>query len=169
MQQNEEPQDIRHKLRRLKEIRYVAEDDGCLDLSAGLAESDDFRSLCLEIAEEAVERELQAEVIEARIKELQARKQRVTRTAETLRDVVLQCMDIRGEATIASPILTLSISRRKPDITITDESRLPAKFFVQPPPELDKRALREAVLIDGEIIDGVTVGNGKISLTIRRK
>lgn len=158
------------KIKQLREMRYAIEgEDFATGLSDELSQAEDFRSLCLDIAEEAVEREVQADAIDVRIKDLQARKQRVQHSAETLRNIVLQCMDTRGEKTIASPTLTLSISTRSPDVVITDESLIPSHFFAPQPPRLDKAALKEAVLKDGEVIDGVTTGNGKISLTIRRK
>lgn len=164
-----EAQDIRSKLGRLKMIRYETESADLTDISDELASSGEFKELCLALAEEAVERELQAEVIERRMKELAERKARILRSAETLRDIVLQCMEIRGEKTISSPALTLSASQVKPGIVVTDESAIPSRFFTPQPPKLDKAALKEAVLTDGEVIDGVTIGNGKSSLTIRRK
>ncbi|QEL19317.1 siphovirus Gp157 family protein [Limnoglobus roseus] len=165
----EETVTIRSKIKQLRDLRYTQESADFSDLSDGLNECDDFKALCLELAEEAVEREHQAEAVEARIKELQSRKQRLLHSAEALRTIVLQCMDIRSEKTIPSPCLTLSVSSKKPDIVVTDESALPSRFFIPQPPKLDKKAVREAVLQDGEVLEGVSLGNGTISLTIRRK
>ena len=162
-------EDIRAKIGRLKRIRYETESADVADLSDELVKADDFRDLCLALAEEAVERELQAEAIDQRMKELAERKARFLRSAETLRNMVLQCMEIRGEKAIPSPTLTLSASQIKPGIVVTDESAIPSRFFTPQPPKLDKAALKEAVLTDGEVIDGVAIGNGKSSLTIRRK
>lgn len=161
--------DIRAKVQKLKRIRYELESTDVASLSDDLVRADDFKELCLDLAEEAVERELHADAIDQRIKELTERKTRLLRTAETLRDLVLQCMEIRGEKKIQSPALTLSTSQVKPGIVITDESAIPSRFFAPQPPKLDKAALKEAVLTDGEVIDGVAIGNGKSTLTIRRK
>jgi Siphovirus Gp157 len=165
----EESISIREKIQRLKKIRYEEEAEDVFSISDDVASSEDFKELCLELAEEAIERELDADAIAARIKELTDRKGRMLRSAETLRDLVLQCMDIRGEGSIASPFLTLSVSKIKPGIVVTDESLIPSRFFTPQPPKLDKTALKEAVINDGEVIDGVGLGNGKINLTIRRK
>lgn len=164
-----EQEAIREKIRRLRDLRYALESDEFADLSDSLTEAEDFKGLCLELADEAAERESQAEAVESRIKDLQARKQRLAQGAETLRNIILQCMVTRGESAISSPVSTLSVSSRSPDIVITDESVIPSRFFIPQTPKLDKKALREAVVNDGEVIDGVTIGNGKISLTIRRK
>lgn len=160
---------IRGRINRLRRIRYEAEGGDAAALSDGLSDAPDYQALCLEIAEEAVEREMQADAVEQRIKELSERKSRLLHTAQTMRDVVLQCMDIRGEKKIQSPALTLSVSQVKPGIVITDESAVPTRFFVPQPPKLDKATLKEAVLADGEVVEGVTVGNGKLTLSIRRK
>lgn len=162
-------QDIRERINQLRRLRYESESADVADLSDVLTRADDFRDLCLAIAEEAVEREHQAEAIDQRIKELTERKARVLRSAETMRDVVLQCMEIRNERKIQSPTLTLSASQVKPGIVVTDEAAIPSRFFTPQPPKLDKSALKEAVLTDGEVIDGVAIGNGKSTLTIRRK
>ncbi len=65
--------------------------------------------------------------------------------------------------------MTLSVSKRAGDLVITDEALLPSRFFKPQPPVLDKKALKDAVIGDGEVIDGASIGNGSISLTIRRK
>lgn len=156
-------------LKRLREIRYAAEPEELDGLGDAIVGSEDFNAACIEIAESAVEHELQAEAVAARIKELTERKSRLLRTAENLRNVVLQSMEIKGVPTIATPALTLSVSKRAGGLVITDESAIPARFFKNPAPVLDKSALKEAVIDDGEIIEGVTIGNGSISLTIRRK
>jgi hypothetical protein len=160
---------IRDKIGNLRRIRYDTESDEVFGLSDGLLESADFKELCLGIAEEAVERELQADAVAERIKELTERKGRLLRTAEAMRNLVLQCMETRGESSIQSPTLTLSAMQVKPGIVITDESAIPSRFFTPQPPKLDKTALKESVLTDGEVIEGVAIGNGKTTLTIRRK
>ena len=156
-------------LKRLRESRYCVEPEDLDGLSDGLSDASDFQSLCLEIAEAAIEHELQAKAVAERIAELTERKGRLSRTSDNLRNVVLQSMEIRGEKTIASPTLTLSVSRRGGDVVITDEALIPSRFFKPQPPVLDKKTLKEAVLSDGEIIEGTAIGNGSISLMIRRK
>lgn len=160
---------LNDKIRRVREMRYEFESQDLSELSEGLSESSEFKELCLSIAEEAVEREVQADAIEARIKEMTERKNRLLRTSDTLRAIVLQCMEIRGEKTITSPTLTLSVATRKPTVIITDEALLPSKFFIPQPPKVDKKAVNDAVLNDGEIIEGATLNNGSVNLTIRRK
>lgn len=161
--------ELHDTLKKLKAIRYSVEDADLEALSEGLTQSTDFESACLDIAEAAVEHELQAKAVADRIAELGERKARLLKTADSLRAIVLQSMEIRTVPTIKSPTLTLSVTRRSGDLVITDESLLPSRFFKPQPPVLDKKALKEAVVTDGEVIDGAAIGNGSISLTIRRK
>ena len=156
-------------LQRLKEIRYSIDSEEFSDFSAELESSSEFTELCLVLAEEAVMREIEASAIDERIKELTARKGRILIGAENLRNVILQAMEIRGQSNITSPTLTLSKNELKPDIVIINEAAIPSEYFLPQPPKLDKKALKEAVLKDGLVLDGVSMGNGKISLTIRRK
>lgn len=160
---------IHDTLRRLREVQYAVEPEDCDGLGDELVAADGFEPLCLEIAEAAVEHELQARAVAERLAELAERKARLLRTSDTLRAVLLQAMEIRGVGSIPSPTLTLSVSRRAGDLVVTDESLLPARFFKPQPPVLDRKALKEAVVKDGEVVDGAAVGNGSVGLTIRRK
>ena len=156
-------------LKKLKEIRYGFEQDDLDLLGDELTQATDFTSACLDVAEAAVEHELHAKAVAERIAELGERKARLLRTADSLRAVILQSMQIRSVPTIKSAVLTLSVTNRPPELVVTDESLLPSRFFKPQPPVLDKKALKEAVVTDGEVIEGAALGNGSISLTIRRK
>ncbi len=160
---------VHDSLKKLKENRYSIEPEDCASLGDGLLQASDFEELCLDIAESAVEHELQAKAVAERIAELTERKGRLLRTSENLRNVILQSMEIKGTQNIKSPTLTLSIAKRGGDLVITDEALIPSRFFKPQPPVLDKKALKESVITDGEVIEGTTIGNGSISLTIRRK
>ena len=161
--------DAHQAITRLRQTRYSIEPEDCESLSGELEKSSNFEELCLEIAESAVEHELQAKAVAERINEMSERKSRLLRTSETLRSILLQSMQIRNVSTIKSPVLTLSVSNRKGEVIVTDESMLPSRFFKPQPPKLDKAALKEAVITDGEVIEGAAIGNGSIGLTIRRK
>ena len=156
-------------LQRLREVRYAVEPEDCDGLGDALVAAEGFEHVCLDVAEAAVEHELQAKAVADRIAELAERKARLLRTSDRLRAVVLQAMEIRGVSSIPSPALTLSVSRRGGDLVVTDESLVPSRFFKPQPPVLDKKALKEAVVRDGEVIDGAALGNGTVCLTIRRK
>ena len=156
-------------LRKLKEVRYSIEPEDCEALSEGLTQATNFEQACLDVAEAAIEHELQAKAVADRIAELSERKARLLKTADNLRAIILQSMEIRSIPAIKSPHVTLSVTRRSGDLVVTDESLIPSRFFKPQPPVLDKKSLKEAVVTDGEVIDGAAIGNSSISLTIRRK
>ena len=160
---------IRETIDRMRRLRFETEDEQFSALSDTLSGSSEFKELCLALAEEVIERELQADMVGERIKELQVRKARLATGADTLRNIILQAMEIREEKSLQYPTVTLSVSDRKAGIIIKDESVIPSQFFKAQKPELDKKAISDAVLKDGEIIPGIETDNGKISLTIRRK
>src|SRR4051812_29696084 len=135
---------LHETINRLKATRYSVEADDLDALSEGLSQSGEAEGLCLEIAEAAVEHELQAKAVADRIAELMERKARFLRTADSLRSIVLQCMKIGGKGSITPPTLTLSVTRRGGDLVVTDESLVPSRYFKPQPPVLDKKALKEA-------------------------
>lgn len=138
------------------------------ELSDTLEGETDLPETLLAIADEVAERETMAEALGIRIKSLQERKARIEKTADTLRSTILQHMDIANIPKITGDGATLSITNLKPDVIIQDESLIPTAYWVPQDPKLDKKKLNAAIA-EGEVIPGAIRGNGKISLTIRRK
>ena len=122
----------------------------------------------LAIAKEVMEREAANSGIVGMIADLQARKNRNETAAETLRTIILQAMDAAGIPTIKGDFCTLSKRNVKGKLMIEDETQIPARFFVTPSPEIDKKALKEA-LENTEDVPGACLSNGGISLTMRIK
>lgn len=122
----------------------------------------------LVVAESVVEDEAMIDAIGAQIRNMTERKSRIEAAAETKRNIILQAMDRAEIDSIRGPLATLTRSRTKPKVEIIDEAMVPARFWVQPDPRIDKKAVNDAVAA-GEIVSGVRQGNGGISLTIRTK
>lgn len=138
------------------------------ELSDAIERSDDLVSDLIALAEEVLDLEVLAEAVALRIGDLSKRKSRYEKTAETLRGIILQAMDINGIDSIPSDVCTLVKSRKRDGVVVTDEALIPSRFFVQQKPKLDKKALNDAVLKDGEVIDGAEMTNGGIQLTIKK-
>lgn len=83
---------------------------------------------------------------------------------EKMRDVLVLLLESAGEVKHISAYGTLSLADKPHGVIITDESKLPEKFF-KIEKKLDKAALNKAV-IGGEIIDGAVLGNGGKTLRI---
>lgn len=111
--------------------------------------------------------EVMVEGLDVKIKELQARQKRYEDRKDFLRTAIEQAMTIGNLKKLELPEATLSLGNRAPGLVITDESLVPSSFWKQPDPVLDKAAIK-AALKDKKEVPGVTLGNGSVSLTIRR-
>lgn len=111
--------------------------------------------------------EVMAAGLKAKAKEFDARLKRYEDRIDFLRSAIEQAMVIGVLTKMELPEATLSLGRRAADVVITDEARVPAKFWKPSEPTLDRKALKEA-LKNKEDVPGATLGNGSVSLTIRR-
>ena len=85
------------------------------------------------------------------------RLQQLKYEAEAEHDRLMQYLERSmlavGKDKIESPILKIGFRKNPPSVNVLDESKIPPRFFVQPPtpePRLDKRALM-AELKDGAV------------------
>ena len=154
------------------ELRKTLEEQGYSDdpqmLLDTLEGETDLNGALLLLADHVQSLTAQAKGIDSRIADLSDRKARVTKSAETLRNIILQAMDTASVPKIAGDCITLSVRKLSGQMTVTDESAIPSAYWRQPPPVLDKAALKEA-LKGGDEVPGAEIGNGGISLTMRVK
>lgn len=122
----------------------------------------------IEVAESALDDEALAAAIQTRIEALQARKSRCETTAEHKRGLIIMAMERAGLKQVKGVSATLSVKPLPGKAVINDEAVMPARFFVPQDPRLDRKALTEA-LRNGEQVEGATLSNGGVSLTIRVK
>ena len=87
--------------------------------------------------------------------------------AERVRALIEQALLIADLPSVKRPRATLSVKRTNPKPLIVEEADIPARFWRQPDPVLDKKAINAAVA-EGEEVPGVTMDNGGTSLQIRR-
>lgn len=123
-------------------------------------------ALCA-VGEEIGELEIQEAGLTAKITELQDRKSRVVASIGNLRGVILMAMDKAELETVRGPLFTITARRTPPKVEVVNEADLPARFWKQADPKIDKTALNEAVK-GGEAVPGTRMGNGGLSLTIRK-
>jgi len=159
--------------------------DFLLDLAEG--ETSLFEVIDALVSADALDAGL-IEGVELAQRNLGYRKERFeTRTARR-RALLEQAMMMLEVKKLERPAATLSLANRKPKVEVTDESAIPSEFF-KSEPKLDKKALNaavEAIMAQREaefaaakaesrepapppLPDGVTLGNGSQSITIRRK
>ena len=100
----------------------------------------------------------------AMIDTIGARQKKAEDRGKRLRGLIEQAMVIAGIDTAKRPTATVTVRKTKPKPIVTDEDLIPAEYWRQPDPVLDRKKLNAA---DGDI-PGVTMSNGGTSLTIRR-
>lgn len=76
---------------------------------------------------------------------MDARQKRLSDRVDTMRAMVLNAMDMLEHLRLDRPLAVLTRKNTPPKLLITDESAIPSSFYDQPPPELSKRALTDAL------------------------
>lgn len=104
----------------------------------------------------------------ARIEDLAARKSRVASRIEAKRTMIEQAMAIAELKTIETDVATATLGKRPRSVVVTNEAEIPAAYWKQQDPTLDKKALADA-LKNNEAIPGAELSNGGSTLTIRRR
>ena len=107
------------------------------------------------------------DAINSRIMSLQDRHTACGGRVKRLRDAIHVCMVAANEKTLRRPEATVTLGNRKPSIQSIDETLLPEQFF-KTTRSVSKSAINEAMK-NGEVVPGVTMDNGGVSLTVRRK
>lgn len=106
--------------------------------------------------------------IKAREAELKERRSRLEKGVARKRALIEQAMLIAEQTELRRPMATLSLATRPGGVVITDESAIPAAYWVPSDPKLDKTALL-AAMKGGQSVSGAEIGNGSVSLTVRKK
>jgi len=107
---------------------------------------------------------------------LEARQARVQKRQETRRTVIGQALRLLETTKIERPSATISLGKKARQLQTTNEAAIPARFWKQPDPVLDKKALKDALLAEERKppeerveIEGAMLDNGGETLTIRRR
>jgi hypothetical protein len=107
------------------------------------------------------------EGIGAHIKDMTARKARLATRRERRREALTKAFQTAGvKGALRCPLGTVGLNATPAKVIPTDEKLIPAEFWTQPAPELDKKALA-AALKSGRDIPGATLSNGGVTISIR--
>lgn len=166
------------------EYQLRRETDAAKTLAASLAEHDDAELIADSIEGEtdllgAIEAALaemdecdvMVEGLKAKIDTFTARKRSVDERKKRVKALIEQAMLSTDQLSLRLPTATLTIRKNAPGLIVKDESVIPSRFFVEqerPAPKLDKAALAAALKTD-EIIPGVSLDNGSVTLSVRSK
>lgn len=155
------------------------EADAARDLIAELAGHDDDTIHDMTEGETGLMEAIDAAILEmdecavivagckAQIETLDARAKKFEGRATRIKGLIEQAMTIADLPSAKRPLATVTVKKIPAKPIITDESKIPSRFFKAQDPKLDKAAINAAIK-DGEKIEGVTMDNGGQSLQIRR-
>ncbi len=145
----------------------IAEDDAEAIRDAIEGETDLFEGIDHALARIAELCAMQ-EAIKTQETRLKARKARLEAQENNIREAILQAMvgaGLDGEK-LERPTATLTVSAKPRELEIITETDVPPRFWTEPEPKIDKRALL-AALRAGEDIEGAKMDNGGVQLSIR--
>ena len=106
------------------------------------------------------------EGIDAHLKTMRGRKERLEARVESRRAVILNAMAIGEIKKLELAIATLSRKPVPSKALVLDETQIPAQFWKRADPTLDKRALLDA-LKGEQIIPGASLSNGSETIAIK--
>lgn len=144
----------------------LASDEAALAEMLG-PETGDVMDILQRLLRGAMHAKDMAEAAGDRIEEIQARRDRYRRRADTMRGVAFSIMDAIGERKIELPDVTATIAAGRQSVVITDEAAIPDQF-VRTKREPDKAALLAALKVGYEI-PGAVLANGIDTLQLRTK
>ncbi len=128
------------------------------DTTEGLT---DLHELLAAVVRGALEDEMLAEALKARMMGMAERRERFELRAEKRRQLVRDLMKL------SAPDFTASLRNAPPHVVVIDEKLIPATFWEQRP-HLRKRELLDA-LKDGAQVEGAMLSNPGMSLSVRTR
>lgn len=135
----------------------------------------DVATILRRLARATLDAKANAAAAEARMEDLQARRDRFKRWEATYRGVILDVMeailprDKDGKMKFADPEFSLSVSAGQPRVIITDEATVPEAYVtVTETKAVNKTQIKYALQL-GEDVPGASLSNGGSVLTVRSK
>jgi Siphovirus Gp157 len=116
--------------------------------------------------------------VKAAVETLRFRAERFEKRRVARRAIIEQALLILSAKKLERPCATFSLTKHPPQLVITDEAAIPARFWISGDPKLDRKELKAALdaaaaVEEGaeppEPIPGAELSNGSVSLTIRRR
>lgn len=89
-----------------------------------------------------------------------ARRRSIEGSVARLREAVETAMRASGEAKVKTSIGTWAFQKNPPSVEVTDEAKIPADYWVEQRPTLDRRAVLDK-LKQGEEVPGAALKQGE--------
>jgi hypothetical protein len=152
--------------RLLEEDAGLAHDETALTELLG-SETGDIDAILARLLRGARHAKSMADAAAEQIEDMQTRKQRYQRRAESMRATAFAIFDAIGRAKMELPDMTVTIRAGQPSVIVTDEDAIP-DIYVRVERKPDKATILSA-LKSGLTVDGCELSNSVASLSIRTK
>lgn len=109
--------------------------------------------------------EYDAAALATEIKRLTNRKRAIEENVQAMKTRLQDAMTATGKTKLKTNLFSFTVRKNAPALMVTDEDKIPERYWVLPEPVLDKAALKDD-LKSGQEIPGATLTQGE-SLQIR--
>lgn len=94
-------------------------------------------------------------------KRLKARRTALENRVDRLKTAIQNSMELIGAKKLKTSIGNWSIQKNPLSVSAVDIEKIPARFLIEQPPKVDRRAILEEFKQTGELLDGVTITQGE--------
>jgi len=144
-------------------------EEGDEELTRDMMEGEtDLREIIESLMGQIEEDSILLDGIASRQEQLDARKRRLGNRVNRCRALIEQGMSMAEIKTLELAGATLTIKTTAKKVIVSDEAKIPTKFWKAANPTLDKTAVKTA-LQDNEAVPGASLSNGGIALQVRMK
>lgn len=99
--------------------------------------------------------------LEQEEKRLKARRMALENRVDRLKTAIQNAMELTGTKKLKTSIGNWSIQKNPLSVSEVDVEKVPARFLIEQPPKVDRRAILEEFKQTGELFDGVTITQGE--------
>ena len=103
----------------------------------------------------------EAESIRIEEKRLYTRRKALENGVDRLKSAIYNTMTLLGAKKVKTSIGDWSIQKNPQSVIILDVTKVPARFLIEQPPTVDKRAMLDEFKQTGEIFEGVEFTRGE--------
>jgi hypothetical protein len=117
----------------------------------------------------ALEAEAMVEAVEARTADLNVRAARFAAQAERARNTVRDMLEALEIRRLVEPDFTVSLKASPPKVLVLEPDKLPDEFWRIQTTRSPDKPLIKAAIDAGRAVEGATLSNGGLSLSVRTK
>lgn len=128
----------------------------------------DTEGAIIALTEAAIAAEADMAAVKPHVQILNNRHKAAKEAYDLIREALAQYAQETGKKALDTPRIEVVLSPGKPTAKVTDIDKLPARF-VEIEKKVKKRELNEAIVKDGEVIDGAVESNGEPFVTFKVK